>query len=470
MKPTTTINLNGLVFYIDDDAYQTLFTYLNDVRRQIGETVDNEEIMHDVEARIAELFNEMLQHKGIQVINNFMVHQVMDQLGKPEDFAPEESTISSDKMDESSNENGTSNGDGASNINNASNENRPRRRLYLDKDNALLGGVCAGLAAYLGINVVWVRIIFVLCLFLYGAALPIYLLMWIIAPAARTAAQRLEMRGETPSIENIKKEHERMVQYADENQASMKAHHVLRTLLRVLLFFVIACIAFPLAAMLLVLLFVLLYFFIGFVIAFPLGCAPCFSNSSLVLTSPNIAILTSVLLFLVVAIPLFIGIYWGIYYLRKRKNPSKKFWIITLILWLCSGIGLGVVAICGLKHATEHPLIIYRSYNKSIDTTNTVRCAPFHAVVVDGKVNLQIAQADSCTVAIDKDALSAVSTSIKDSVLKISAPYSDHTPTVRVTLPQLDSLAVNGSGTVTTDGIIQLDSLTDMIDDAIDNL
>lgn len=470
MKPTTTINLNGLVFYIDDDAYQTLFTYLNDVRRQIGETVDNEEIMHDVEARIAELFSEMLQHKGIQVINNFMVHQVMDQLGKPEDFAPEESTISSDKMDESSSENGTSNGGDSSNINNASNENRPRRRLYLDKDNALLAGVCAGLAAYLGIDVVWVRIIFVLCLFLYGAALPIYLLIWIIAPAARTAAQRLEMRGETPSIENIKKEHERMTQYADENQASMKAHHVLRTVLRVLLFFCIACIAFPLAAVLLILLFVLLYVCIAFIVAFPLELLPWLDNNSLVLTSPGVATLASILLFLVVAIPLFIGIYWGIYYLRKRKNPSKKFWIITLILWLCSGIGLGVVAICGLKHATDHPLLIYRSYNKSIGTANSVRCAPFNAIEVIGDIDLQIAQADSCTVAIDCDALQDVNTSIKDSVLKISVYTADETPTVRVTLPQLVTIKVTGDGKISTDGIIQLDSLTNKIEDAIDNL
>ncbi len=470
MKPTTTINLNGLVFYIDDDAYQTLFTYLNDVRRQIGETVDNEEIMHDVEARIAELFSEMLQHKGIQVINNFMVHQVMDQLGKPEDFAPEESTISSDKIDESSNENGTSNGEGASNINNASHENRPRRRLYLDKDNALLGGVCAGLAAYLGIDVVWVRITFVLCLFLYGAALPIYLLIWIIAPAARSAAQRLEMRGETPSIENIKKEHERMAQYADENQASMKAHHVSRTVLRVLLFFVIACIAFPLAAVLLILLFVLLYVCVAFIVAFPLDLLPWLDNNTLVLTSPGIATLASVLLFLVVAIPLFIGIYWGIYYLRKRKNPSKRFWIITLILWLCSGIGLGVIGICGLKHAADHPLILYRPCNKSISPVNSVRCAPFNAIEVIGDVDLQIAQADSCTVAIDCDALQDVNTSIKDSVLKISVYTADETPTVRVTLPQLVAITVNGDGKISTDGIIQLDSLTNKIEDAIDNL
>lgn len=470
MKPTTTINLNGLVFYIDDDAYQTLFTYLNDVRRQIGETVDNEEIMHDVEARIAELFSEMLQHKGIQVINNFMVHQVMDQMGKPEDFAPEESTISSDKIDESSNENGTSNGESASNINNASHENRPRRRLYLDKDNALLGGVCAGLAAYLGIDVVWVRIIFVLCLFLYGAALPIYLLIWIIAPAARSAAQRLEMRGETPSIENIKKEHERMAQYADENQASMKAHHVSRTVLRVLLFFVIACIAFPLAAVLLILLFVLLYVCVTFIVAFPLDLLPWLDNNTLVLTSPGIATLASVLLFLVVAIPLFIGIYWGIYYLRKRKNPSKRFWIITLILWLCSGIGLGIIGICGLKHAADHPLILYRPCNKSISPVNSVRCAPFNAIEVIGDVDLQIAQADSCTVAIDCDALQDVNTSIKDSVLKISVYTADETPTVRVTLPQLVAITVNGDGKISTDGIIQLDSLTNKIEEAIDNL
>ena len=80
-----------------------------------------------------------------------------------------------------------------------------RRRLYRDPDNCILGGVASGIAHYIGIDVVVVRVILVLLLPLWASSIWIYLLLWICVPEARTTAQKLEMRGETPNIDNIRR-------------------------------------------------------------------------------------------------------------------------------------------------------------------------------------------------------------------------------------------------------------------------
>ena len=82
---------------------------------------------------------------------------------------------------------------------------RNRRRLFRDKDDAFLGGVASGLGYYLGVSTALIRILFVLFTFLTGYALLIYLVLWICIPEAKTAAQKLEMRGEAATIDNIKR-------------------------------------------------------------------------------------------------------------------------------------------------------------------------------------------------------------------------------------------------------------------------
>lgn len=453
MKPTSTINLNGLVFYIDDDAYQTLHTYLNNVRKQIGDSDDNEEIMHDVEARIAELFTDMLKHKGIQVINNFMVGQVMEQLGKPEDFAQENETVSSDNPE----------------TDNKNTDDLPKRRhrLYLDPDNALLAGVCSGIAAYLGWDVVWVRLLFVLCTFLWGITIPIYLLIWIIAPAARTAAQRLEMRGEIASIDNIKKEYERAAQYAEEHQVAARTKSVFRTFLRILLFIVGICVLLPLLGFIALMLFIL--FFAGIAMfeglftvpSEVIGWLPDLTCNPVLLSHPGLLILTAFLLLLFCAIPLFIGIYWLVKYIRTHRHPSSLFWIITLVLWFASLIGLAAVTIHLGKHlATDClPGIVQQAEPDFANCTDTVSVMPFTAIEIEGAVNLQIAQADTHSICIPSSAIPTVSANVEDGVLYLYG-LSDHDmPSVRVTLPQWNACSIEGMSKIYTDGIIETDNL-----------
>lgn len=195
MKKTLTINLANTVYHIDEDAYQILQTYFEKLKAHFSTEQDVDEIMADIEARFSELFNERLRY-GMQVITQKEVQETIGIMGNPSDFesSPEEKgTTPQDNNDDTKDQP----------------ENTPRRkskRLYRDIENAYLGGVAAGISQYLNIDVVFVRLFFVLLILLgYGSPFIVYIILWIVIPEARTSAQKLEMRGEEPTIENIKK-------------------------------------------------------------------------------------------------------------------------------------------------------------------------------------------------------------------------------------------------------------------------
>jgi phage shock protein PspC (stress-responsive transcriptional regulator) len=189
MKKTFTINISGSIFHIDDDAYENLQRYLHMLNRHFGTAIEGQEIIQDIEARISELFIEKTSNK-VEVITNEMVEEVISRMGKPEDFMEPADEESASKAQSS----GTS----------PEGEPKLRRRLYRDGESRVLGGVCSGMAAYFNIDVVILRVIFVLAVFLsVGAAPLIYIVLWIAVPKAKTTAQRLEMKGKEATVSNI---------------------------------------------------------------------------------------------------------------------------------------------------------------------------------------------------------------------------------------------------------------------------
>jgi phage shock protein PspC (stress-responsive transcriptional regulator) len=185
MKKTVNINLNGSVFFIDEDAFVRLRTYLDKLESYFNRQPEGEEIIRDIESRIAELFLEKLSGKS-SVVTIDMVKEVITQMGQPEDF--EANSINEEKFYR---ENASS---------------KSKKRLYRDIDNRVIAGVCAGIAAYLNADPVLIRILFaVLPLLSLGIVIPIYIILWIVVPAALTTAQKLEMRGENVTIKNIEK-------------------------------------------------------------------------------------------------------------------------------------------------------------------------------------------------------------------------------------------------------------------------
>ncbi|MBC8005044.1 MAG: PspC domain-containing protein, partial [Verrucomicrobia bacterium] len=191
MKKTFTINISGSVFHIDEDAFEKLQRYLQMLNRHFGTALEGQEILQDIEARIAELLIAKTANK-VEVVTNEMVDEVIARMGQPEDFmeSPDEEPYVRPQASAGS----------------ATADQPIRRRLYRDGESRVLGGVCSGLGAYFNIDVVILRVIFVVLFFLgVGTSLLLYIILWIVVPKAKTTAQRLEMRGKEATVSNIEK-------------------------------------------------------------------------------------------------------------------------------------------------------------------------------------------------------------------------------------------------------------------------
>jgi phage shock protein PspC (stress-responsive transcriptional regulator) len=189
MNKTIIININGIVFHIEEDAYEILKNYMTDVKRHFSTSADSLEITTDIENRIAEMFSEILERESKQVIVEADVNLVIEQMGTVADFE-------------------TADEDEKTAANSYAFNNREGRRLFRDPDDRLVGGVCAGIANYFDIDVVWVRLAFALFTPVAGTGLVLYLILWIVVPKAVTRADRMAMKGEKQNLQGFKKNFE----------------------------------------------------------------------------------------------------------------------------------------------------------------------------------------------------------------------------------------------------------------------
>ncbi|WP_228235601.1 PspC domain-containing protein [Allomuricauda sp. M10] len=187
MNKTVNINLANTLFHIDDDAYNKLRRYLESIKRSFAGTTGSDEIIADIEARIAELFLEKMENER-QVITHKEVDQVISVMGQPEDYMVDEDIFEDEPKKSHT-------------------QAEPKsKKLYRDIDHKYIGGVCAGLEYYLGIDALWIRLIFILlAVFTSGFGLIAYILLWILVPEAVTTSQKLDMRGEPINISNIER-------------------------------------------------------------------------------------------------------------------------------------------------------------------------------------------------------------------------------------------------------------------------
>jgi phage shock protein PspC (stress-responsive transcriptional regulator) len=182
MNKTININLAGSFFHVDENAYAHLQKYLDAVRATLSPEDSIEEIMNDIEARIAELFSESMTSND-QVITLSRVKEIIDIMGQPQDFDPEGAAES-----------------------NAAEQYKSIKQLFRDEENKYLGGVASGLGHYLGIDCLWIRLIWLLLFFFSsGTFFMIYILFWILVPAAKSTSDKLKMKGEPINISNIEK-------------------------------------------------------------------------------------------------------------------------------------------------------------------------------------------------------------------------------------------------------------------------
>ena len=186
MKKTVNINVGGYPFIINDDAYELLNRYLNSVHQHFRNSGSYEEITGDIEGRLAEIFLEKLGSR--QILETSDVLTAIEMMGKPEDFGAA-----------GSGESTATQGPESTNY-------KTGKRLFRDPEDQLLGGVCSGIAAYFGISdPLWVRLLFILLVFVFGLSAAFYFVLWIAMPKATSSSDRLAMRGEPVNVTNIAK-------------------------------------------------------------------------------------------------------------------------------------------------------------------------------------------------------------------------------------------------------------------------
>ena len=336
MKKTFNINLGGIVFHIDEDAYDLLDKYLSNLRIHFSKEEGAEEIVHDMELRISELFSERLNEKK-QVITLKDVEEIIAQMGKPEEFSEDTTQDTNEYIKE---------------------EKGPKR-LFRDPDNKVIGGVCSGISAYFGWDVTILRILLIILAFpiFWNGAFIIkgivlfYIIAWIIIPEANTATDKLSMKGMKVNVENIGKTvtdgFEKVNDYVKSDKPRSILHKIGEAIVSVVGFLVkavlvIAAICFtPVLFILLVVCFSLLMAAIGVI-----GSLPAFFyhampvvDWSVVTSSPVPTTLLAVSGILVIGIPIVGFIHFLMSTFGGWKAMPFAARMTLLVLWL---IALGV--------------------------------------------------------------------------------------------------------------------------------
>ena len=174
MKKIININLSGRVIPIEDAAYESLQRYIESLRRYFAKEEGRDEIINDIESRIAELMNDKVK-KGAAAVTEADMEEIINAMGRIEDF---------EAADAAENANATT-GAFASETNSAQYATKPKRkgRLYRDKADKILGGVCAGIANYMNVDPAIIRLLFAIITFGgFGFGIFIYILLWIFLP------------------------------------------------------------------------------------------------------------------------------------------------------------------------------------------------------------------------------------------------------------------------------------------------
>ena len=357
MNKTVNINLAGTFFHIDEDAYLKLQRYLEAIKRSFTDSQGRSEIISDIEARIAELFNERVKHDK-QVIGIKEVDEVIAIMGQPEDYL-----VDDDIFEDTPNAN-------------AHKKTAPSKKLFRDTDNSYISGVSSGLGHYLGVDAVWMRLLWVLLTIASGGTfIIIYILFWILVPAATTTAEKIMMTGEPVNISNIEKKikdgfenvadtvsetaknvSKSVSGAAKKSGSSIKStsKNFFDTLADIIMFF------FKLFAKFIGVLFILIgaLALISLIIGLiSLGVANIINIPGVdfvhIVNSGNTPIwLVSLFVFFTVAIPFFFLFYVGLKILINNLKSIGNIAKFTLLgLWLFSIIALVVI---GIREASEH--------------------------------------------------------------------------------------------------------------------
>lgn len=372
MKKTFNINIGGFVFTIDDDAYSLLNDYIDTLQNAFRTQADGKEIVDDIESRIAELFQEKIAG-GQLVITLADTEEIINRIGQPEDILSvnEISVESSDAdNDETAYSETISMDDENHTADRPYQTEKINKKLFRDPQNGMLGGVCAGLAEYLNVDTSLIRILVLISVFIsLSITAFVYVLLWIILPEARTPYDRMQMKGEKPTIENIGKKVTDSFRNASDNiQENMKNN---RTgfwggLMKVLIV-IFLVIAFPVIFALGIAFISCLFALLIFIVATIAGGSHLISEFMFGDTDFKIVIyglLTAIGFIIVIGVPIYALIRMS---MRNRGGISSGWKWSLVITWIIGFILAGVFTGLLIKRSADfdgHKFI--RSINEGI--------------------------------------------------------------------------------------------------------
>ncbi len=342
MKETIKINLNGQLFDLDNDAYNRLKEYLSAIEKRFSASAEEaKEILEDIEARIAEILREKISPSK-QVINLQDIEEIIQVMGTVEDI---------DQGEEETTE-----------PNAESSRPTPKsKRFYRDPQNQVIGGVCAGLAAYFNVDVIWIRLLFIFLFFANLAGLIIYLILWVVLPPAINMAQRLEMQGKRVTLsdieESVKKEYDKVKSsvkniphspsYRSAQSTLQEIFQVLGTIVLTALKIIAAIIA---VSVLLSLAFAIVGLTLGGISLFPLHFIPELSWLHLPgISDQALIIILALLVFLLPIIALTSGIFRWLLGIKPLNRIATG---IIATIWVLAFIGLVLLLVADSEKGT----------------------------------------------------------------------------------------------------------------------
>lgn len=339
MNTTENVNLGGYSFKVETDAYQALDEYLKAIRATYNDDEYADDILQDIEVRMAELLMEQCSYNtkapdanNSVVVTLAMVRDLKRRIGEPETLAEEEQeTINEYKSKESKKE---------------EKKDWRKARLYRNIEDRAFGGVCSGLAAYFNTDVAFIRILFLIFSiigittnadFLFGIATLSYIILWIAVPAARTVEQKCEMKGKPLNLNEFKAQG---VNNFSELESEVKTAPAIKTIGKIMVscFGMIAlilglCITFSAVTALLLPVFVPTTFFSTYITG-DLDISTTVINEALLIQT---LMTTPAFWWFISAIVGILGIsllYGGIKILFKLKEPAWKPGLIMFIAWI----------------------------------------------------------------------------------------------------------------------------------------
>ena len=355
MKKNINVNISGLLFNIDEDAFAALQNYLDRLKHYFGSDESATEIINDIESRIAEMMQEKLsERKSVITIED--VQQIIKVMGEPGEIEDESEFETKQQATPPPFEAKTNNYQTTSG----------KRKLYRDPDDKIIGGVSSGLAIYFGIAPIWIRLAFIALTF-FGMSILVYIILWIVIPEAKTTAQKLEMRGEPVNIDNIEKSIREELNNLGDKLNDIKDKHfkkksegpnvferlagafisIIGFAFKALLIFIGVILAF--VALILILALIPAFFTTGsiFVHSFPgINSVSIFNISDLLFSGAYGSKMAFVGLMLFIFVPLIAIVYHGIRLIfgyRSRSGMGITFfiiWITGVILLVLSGTQL----------------------------------------------------------------------------------------------------------------------------------